>query len=534
MKKVKDALVKKVTPIMLAGMILLGTTSSLTGCFNSSGNSNEKFTNEREPLFSTKEEQPIIETAPPKEWETESGTDEIEEPFDYNQAWQDWVEEISKGNFSLDLPGVGLYDITKDVVKYQGEDETVYYVFDNDSTYEVYSTDGEIFNKRDSQVLSPDEFFVESLKSANLQAYDKNSKEFSVEIIDKSYKIVINQDNSAVITGEANANIKNVGSVKNIEVPVVESAPLYTIDENGNWIFDCGLIGQIVENWMKGDNQYGMPYTKYKSLQLGGQDNGIELIKLLWVEASKEEILIYTLDSYPNEGYRINVLTFGQNKYEKDFYPNLQSGKIKTAEDLINHMWTHSDFGAHSTFKSSGTIQYTSIDEDYETKQQRVAMEMQEKFEDLFGPMTEKECFDLLTEKVFDRIENVGTHSRFDEIDPNSTMDGFKDANVLFSFMGRFGPQGFGYGLGISIGWTQYYLLERNGQLELVSFAIESSTYNPSSKGICFTNVLLNDESIANEKNWLITNVNVREYDNSNVKLWEENTKTAENVREMS
>ena len=428
------------------------------------------------------------------------------------EIWNNWKQSLLVGNYKAEITTDNancVYSFDGNVVKEETVNQTTYFVFEDGAVYELVSTDGENFEKQESTILSAAEFLYNSIADAVVVDASENGS-FIVQNA-KTYTVSVDDNGELLLTSaEGSVRVSEVGEVE-LEVPEVKVVEnIYEFDENGNMIFNCALIGSVVENWFKGDNQYGEDYLKYQSRNAPGVSIAEEELpdtkKVLYVKASRDYISVVLLADYKSSGMYIAERHFNSSA----FYNSLQAGEIKTADELKNYLNNNRDLNRNKS-ASITDIEYTTEDEDY---------------------ADHKEMFETLTQRVFDRIETVGTHSYIDTVDENSTMDGFSDSQILFAYKTKPGEELMGSGLGQSRNWAQNYIVLRNGEIELVQFSILSSTYAPAGVKNCYENVLAdpnNPDNAGNIKNWLIIYVKIVDIlDETNLDLWTEN----ENVDE--
>jgi len=417
-------------------------------------------------------------------------------------VWSNFVTSLASGNYKVNITsGNSSYEYSVDdnaVVKEVTGSEVTYYVFDaTNGNYSLVSTDGTTFEKQTTSVADAGDFFYDTISGATVTALGENGAFVVTTANGTQYTASHDQHGNLLLTStNSTAKVSEIGSIE-LTVPEIASNNIYEVDKQGNKVFNCALIGEVVENWLKGDNQYGEDYFSYRAKLMWDSaydSTKAETVKkVLYVKASDDYMGIVVLYDNATNGVCITERYFSVSS----FYTELQSGRIKTVDELKSYLNSHNDLIKN---KSSAitNIDYTTLDDDYAT--------------------AHKTQFEALTESVFNRIETIGTHSYKDTVNANSTLDGFSDGTILFAYKAKPSGETAGGGLGQYQSWTQNYLILRNGEYQWVTFSVGSSTYNGVEN--CYENVLSSNSS--NQSFWYLGSVTiVDEIDKTNIELFE-------------
>ena len=507
------AVVKTAAPILVSGMIVIGSTLGFAGCQKTpqgptsepivntnTTNNNTQNNNETQNQGNQTPQNPNQENQTPQ---TPVGKTEQELLAEKSTVWSNFVTSLASGNYKVNITsGNSSYEYSVDdnaVVKEVTGSEVTYYVFDaTNGNYSLVSTDGTTFEKQTTSVADAGDFFYDTISGATVTALGENGA-FVVTTANGTQYTASHDagGNLVLISSNATAKVSEIGSIE-LTVPEIASNNIYEVDKQGNKIFNCALIGEVVENWLKGDNQYGEDYISYiykLKLPNAAAETVPDFKKVLYVRATEDKVSVVYLADYKGAGMYIVDNRFSN----ADFYNGLQNGTIKTVDDLKNYLNSHRDLITTNNVAITN-IDYTTLDDDYAT--------------------VHKTQFEELTKSVFNRIETVGTHSYKDTVNENSTLDGFSDGTILFAYKTDVSAESAGSGLGQSQWWTQNYLIERNGKYEWVKFTVISSTYNNVSN--CYENVLAGESDASKSSYWYVSTAEIKEnLDKTNIELFE-------------
>ena len=283
----------------------------------------------------------------------------------------------------------------------------------------------------------------------------------------------------------SNVRIFDVGKTQ-ISLPqtyidnTIENQDIYSVDEQGNYDFNLVLMKEVLLDWMKGNNQYNKEiFTEVTA------SNDVETKDILFIEASENNISVSFLAHWKSD----DALTLeSMTIIDRDLYSAIQNQTIKTKEEFSTHL-----YNMKRNRVSKGN--YITID-----------------------TTLSKSDFETITTNIFNHLVNVGTH-HFSINEEGVKHPEYADAKVLFGFSDK-GGDNIGYDLGQT--WTQrfYYLIELNGQIELLKVGV-----------VCEQNInrLINDTP----NKWLIRDDQLNELQQIDIEnkeiLPEEKFITAEN-----
>ena len=212
----------------------------------------------------------------------------------------------------------------------------------------------------------------------------------------------------------------------------IENNDIYTVDEQGNYDFNLVLMKEVLLDWMKGNNQYNKEiFTEVTA------SNDVETKDILFIEASENNISVSFLAHWKtDDALTLESLTI----IDRDLYSAIQNQTIKTKEEFATHL-----HNMKRNRVSKGN--YITID-----------------------TTLSKSDFETITTNIFNHLVNVGTH-HFSINEEGVKHPEYADAKVLFGFSDK-GGDNIGYDLGQT--WTQrfYYLIEINGQIELLKVGV--------------------------------------------------------------
>ena len=248
--------------------------------------------------------------------------------------------------------------------------------------------------------------------------------------------------------------------------------PLYTVDDDGEYIFNIPAMVDVLTNWIQGDNQYSKDY-----LAEFWMTENARLVKVLYLNA--------------NINYNFGVIVIAEingernsttiNFNDENFYIKIQDKTIKTMNDLKKYLWSTN----YKQFRpeNSITYEYTTID----------------------ATPAQLSEFNLMTKNILTKIATKGFQTESIKNPYQNPIPEYANAEVLFGFKTEAGGMVAGLDFGYFQSWEQYYVLNINGNLEFVKIGIASSVtvgdYVATEKG----NVLS-----ANDKGYLL-NVNLFE-----------------------
>ena len=446
--------------------------------------------NEPEPSIPTKPTEPVVEEIP-------------------TEGIQDFIGDLSLGNYTYEKQteqGVESYLIDDNMMFTKVANESgVYYSYENAKMYKfVYDKDSESYFKyNEDELISFDSVVYDTLVSTDWKSFDKDadvvtgtsgSLEYSLNLTEKT------------LTGDVVGRVYDISTTnilkptyvvdKTVEEPVIEpeepvvTDPVITKTNNiyevvdGEYVFDVVAMKEVLLNWMKGDNQYGKDFAAQRTYNATAMTDDI-----IYVNASETNIEFGYV--YHNSAAKYFVSSYFE---DTSLYAKIQSGEIKTKEQFDTYL--------------------NSINHILNLTNSRDKVEIDTTISD--------ENFDTLTERVFDRMENKGTQGTTKNNDfPETKLENFSDAEILYGFKTVSSSAIAAHDLGIQKTWFQYYLINYNDNIELVSLAVSSS----------ISNAVTELDNVLNDKSdwWMIISCKRENCNEKNKEIYQTNTMVATN-----
>lgn len=415
---------------------------------------------------------------------------------------EDLLSELSLGNYTFDKQteqGKTSYLIDNDLVftKSSTDEYGHYYSYENGKMYKiVFVEDEEKYHKYDEkELLSFDNFIYDTLVSTNWTAFDEAEDVVSGNVGELDYSLDLTDK---TLSGELSGKIYDINSTvvmkpsyivdktekdpvidpdnPEIDPPVVQSENIYEVVD-GKYVFNIVAIRDVILNWMKGDNQYGKDFLAAKH----------------YSNSVTEDIIYVNADTSRFEwGYRYaneNNEKIFQRAYidNAKLYQNILDGTIKTKSQFA-------DFMFDIVKAQLNPIDTVAIDSN-----------------------VNEENFEILTQRVFNRLENKGVQANSINNDlPETKLAGFSDAEVLCGFKATSSITSAAFDMGFKKTWSQYYLIKYCGEVELVEIKVSSSVNDTSDE---LKHVLEN-----NSGKWMINEITRKECALDNELLYQKDT----------
>ncbi len=400
---------------------------------------------------------------------------------------EDLLSELSLGNYTFDKQteqGKTSYLIDNDLVftKSSTDEYGHYYSYENGKMYKiVFVEDEEKYHKYDEkELLSFDNFIYDTLVSTNWTAFDEAEDVVSGNVGELDYSLDLTDK---TLSGELSGKIYDINSTvvmkpsyivdktekdpviepdnPEIDPPVVQSENIYEVVD-GKYVFNIVAIRDVILNWMKGDNQYGKDLMAQRTYTADAVTDDI-----VYVNASESKIDFGFV--YHNSTNKYFVSTYFD---DASLYTKIQNGNIKTKGQFDEYL--------------------NSINQLLNLRNSRDRVEVDANISD--------ENFEIITDRVFDRLENKGVQANSINNDlPDTKLAGFSDAQVLFGFKTVTGNMSAGFDMGFAKTWYQYYLIEYNGKIELVSIKVSSAVNDTSDE--------LKNVKDNNENKWMVNEI---------------------------
>lgn len=504
-EKVKYTVRAFIKKAFIVTLSLITSATAFVGCKttenppnNSSGNEIVDSSSSENEIVDDKENsvEPIVPIEPVVE---EIPTERIEQ----------FLEDLSLGNYTYEAQteeGTTSYLIDEDMMFTKVANESgIYYSYENAKMYKlVYDQDSESYFKyNEDELMSFDSVIYDTLVSTDWKSFDKNTDvvtgisgtlEYSLNLTEKT------------LSGDVVGRVYDINSTnvlkptyvvdKTVEEPVVEpddpviTDPVVTETENiyevvdGEYVFDVVAIREVLLNWMQGDNQYGKDFLAAKS----------------YADFTTEDIIYINADTSEIELGFVYVDVSGSKYYQSatldnsELYSKILSGEIKTKPQF------HEFLNGIKKAEFSSNLETIVID-----------------------TTISEENFDVLTERVFARMENKGVQANSVNNDlPETKLENFSNAEILYGFKTITKGGNAAYDLGFKKNWNQYYLIKYKGNIELVSMLVVSAINDTSNE---LKNVLEN-----NEGKWMISSIKREDCHSGNEEIYKANTMVATSV----
>lgn len=408
------------------------------------------------------------------------------------------------------------FDGDKIQIKNNKERISDYHYISGDKAYDlVYDKETGKWGRYDATGFDVNSLIMDSLRGAEWTNYDEIQNYFEGTVNGKAMTLYLDDEGGTLVgdgyygcvsrIGETSVTLPTADKIYNADPtidptdPVVDTA-LYTIDTNGNYVFNIDAIQKaFMEITPNGNTLIDQVYKNCTIL------NNIIVDNIVFINPTKDNFKIGVLmHPDPEIGKdvdtttRLSVINDQNGKWES-FVSNPENNSIAKFKDFLLTTSKLFKFDSKLNFK----VEYTTIDADYET--------------------AHKEEFDKLTNSVMETVseygcKDTGTSEYRDKIEE------YKNAKVLFGIKTPAGKESAGLSMGYVSDWHQYYVLEVNGKLEFADFLIFSSTSN---------NVEDEKVNVINKnRRWhLIDSVVREELNPENTILYQAETKTQYNTQ---
>ena len=419
------------------------------------------------------------------------------------------VQDLKGGNFTYTLTTEGN---SKEVTF----DENIVKVVDGE-TIEIFSVDEEnnyCFKLQENglwtkdfatgEELSSDIYdmmtaFADQLSQVTWESYDEETKTVKGTMSGASIELIFTEEGCSLFTGESTVEISEIGTTivseptENVIDNTVEN--IYEI-VNGEYVFNHALIYETIDNWLRGDNQWGMDVASKKYFK-----EGYKTEKIVYLDCSPDLFNMVLIYSTPDGELRLAKTELNKSA----LYNGIKNGEIKTKDAFIEQL---------------KTLKIAQVDLGAMDSQDTLTMDCS------------VEEMQKMNANIFNELENKGTRGESVENDmPETKIKDFSQAEILFSFKGKPSVESAGLDLGYMKYWTQYYVVKFNDKIEFVEVEIASSTTNAVETYL--------DNVINNTKDWwYVTYVKRAEISSENEALFEVDSNeiiyTGEKNKELS
>lgn len=409
------------------------------------------------------------------------------------------------------------FDGDKVQIKNNKERISDYHYVSGDKAYDlVYDKETSKWGRYDATGFDVNSLIMDSLRGAEWTNYDEIQNYFEGTVNGKAMTLYLDDEGGTLVgddyygcvsrIGETSVTLPTADKIYNADPTIdpidpIEDTALYTIDANGNYVFNINAIQKaFMEITPNGNTLIDQVYKNCTIFN----DRIVE--NVVFINPTKDNFKIGVLMHFDPEIHEnvdtttcLSVINDQNGKWES-FVSNPENNSIVKFKDFL--LTTSKPFSIDSTINQV-KVEYTTIDADYET--------------------AHKEEFDKLTSIILETIATKGCKDTAVSDYRDQIVD-FKDANVLFGIKTPVKDTVAGLSLGYYKSWKQYYVLDVNGKLEFVDIDVASSLTN---------NVENEKENIYNKNyRWfLVYNVDRTDIDKNNELLYNTETKTQEKTQ---
>lgn len=412
------------------------------------------------------------------------------------------------------------FDGDKVQIKNNKERISDYHYISGDKAYDlVYDKETGKWGRYDATGFDVNSLIMDSLRGAEWTNYDEIQNYFEGTVNGKAMTLYLDDEGGTLVgddyygcvsrIGETSVTLPTADKIYNADPTIdptdpIEDTALYTIDANGNYVFNINAIQKaFMEITPNGNTLIDQVYKNCTILN----DRIVE--NIVYINPTAESFQIGLLmhfdeavypDLYPNGAPTCLSIINDQNNKWKKFISNPENNTVSKFKDFL--LTTSKPFSIDSTINQV-KVEYTTIDEDYEA--------------------AHKEEFDKLTSIILETIATKGCKDTAVS-DYRDQIVEFNNAKVLFGIKTPVKDTVAGLSLGYYKSWKQYYVLDVNGKLEFVDIDVASSLTN---------NVENEKENIYNKNyRWfLVYNVDRTDIDKNNELLYNTETKTQEKTQ---
>lgn len=416
----------------------------------------------------------------------------------------EFLAEIDKNNFTYteNVNGsVMNYFIEGDTWKVYEDNDNIghyYYVEDGKAYLLNYDKTDNMWHKTETDLRDTKELVYNDLINVNWTSFDSNENVITGEVDGKEVNLKFNSSSVVVYGDDYEKTIYNIGNttvnmpeaskiVDDTTIitppPVDETDKIYTVDENGNYVFNIPAMVDV----LKQKNQDGDLWISkyYNDLYVFSSQNVTDVVYINATSGSLEIGLLM-------ENNGLNVKQFGTMVSKDNSWSEfIEDDKNNSIDKFKEYIETGS-----KSLKYENPITYEYNTKDASTEQ-----------------LTE---FKTMTKNILTKIATIGIQLTSVNEPGVNPIPEYENAKVLFGFKTPAGSVGIGADLGNSKTWHHYYLLDVNGQLEFANVEISSSIDRVANEK---ENVLN-----ANDKGYIIAKVERDKINNENKLLFENNT----------
>ncbi len=439
-------------------------------------------------------------TLPDKSLIADDGKEEV--PV---ETINDFVDTLEKGNYTYSKLHNGIIDnylFDGDTWHIFEDKDTngYYYYVENGKNYLLnYDNSDKMWHKTETELRDVNDFIYDDLISATWTSYDKDKQvyygtmdgeEVSFEFTSTG-AIIYGNGFEKTIYSVGNTGVELPDASKIIddtvtpEPPIEETEKIYEV-KNGEYVFNIPAMVEVLNDWLKGNNQYDKDYLAEYWMSDKACTN-----KVLFIDTDISNIEVATL--YENNGEE-GLATIRFN--DETFYEKIQNGTLSTVKEFKEYL----NSTTYKQFRPESTIIF-----EYSTDS---------------ATAEEKAEFNQMTENILTKIAKIGIQSSSVNDPGKDKIPEYENAEMLFGFKTPAGGIGIGADLGNSKSWDHYYVLNINGKLEFVRVAITSSIDRVSNEK---ENVVK-----GNDNGYVISKLEREDIDKGNQELYKDNSVQAQ------
>lgn len=378
-----------------------------------------------------------------------------------------------------------------------------YTVVEGDKTYSyTYDSSDAKWHKREAEALDFDSLIVDKLVAAEWTAYNKDTgvftgtfdgrtvsaqiktngdvteiviadgEGFKFEVYDIDSTVVTMPDPSKIVDHTTPSVEPPVVEPPIVEPPVVDTTSIYTVDAQGKYDFNIVLMRDIMDAWLKGENQWGKDVVAQRIL----------------ASTAETENVVYVNPSEDGIEFGVQYSSNGKSHFRNFTItdPTLVAGfadqSIQTQDEFVAYL---------------NSIAIAKV-------------ELGEKPITIDTAISDADM-EAIAENIFDRLATVGVQA--EGITSTGTpITGLENVEIIKGFKSVASSVSAGAGLGYMTESKYYYLVEVDGKVEFVEVAVDATEHQD-----------LNYHVINNtEGKWLIASCERTSLEEDNKDLWVE------------
>lgn len=383
-----------------------------------------------------------------------------------------YTYSFSSGNTDVNY----YFDGDKVQIKNNKKRISDYHYVDGEKAYDlIYDKETSKWGRYDATGYDVNCLIMDSLRNARWTAYDEIQNCFVGIFEEKEMTLYLDDEGGTLVgddyygcisrIGETSVTLPESEKIYNADPTIeptdpAESSAFYTIDSNGNYVFDIATIQKV----FMGKTQTGNTLIDqvYKNCTVFN-DRIVE--NVVFVNPTAERFQIGVLMHFdpeilenPDTTTRLSIIN-DQNETWKNFVSDTNNNTVSKLKEFL---LTKPASFSKNPFKFDSKlnqvkVEYTTIDADYETEHKA---EFEKLTESAMETVSEYGCKDTGVSEYRDKIEE------------------YKNAKILFGIKTPAGKESAGLSMGYVSEWHQYYVLEVEGKIEFADFAIFSSSSN--------------------------------------------------------